>query len=109
MQIYSKLLEGLDADDKDSIIKCRTQLKKILSQVDFEYMVWQEWKEGFARLVENKIQAKLKLDINNYGLKKPYNRVTFYVGGAKIIQYLSQENNESFSNIELLFDKIISL
>ncbi len=109
VRTYSKLIEGLDSDNKKIIVECRHQLRKILNKADFEYMVWQEWKEGFARLIENKIQAKLKLDINNYGLKRPYNRVTFYVGGAKIIQYLSLENNESFLNIELLFDKIISL
>lgn len=108
-KIYSKLIEGIDINDKDTIIECRLRLREILNQADFEYMVWQEWKEGFARFIENKIQSKLKLNINNYGLQKPYNRVTFNVGGAKIIQYLSQDNNDLFSNIELLFDKIMNL
>ena len=109
VKAYSELMEGLDSKDKEIIVACRLQLRKILDQADFEYMIWQEWKEGFARLIENKIQARLKLDINNYGLNKPYNRVTFYVGGAKLIQYLSQENNESFLNLELLFNKMIGL
>jgi len=109
LKTYSKLIEGLDSKDKWIILECRIQLKKILNQADYEYMVWQEWKEGFARLIENKLQAKLKLDINNYGSKKPYNRITFYVGGAKIIKYLIQENSELNSNIELLFKEISNL
>ena len=66
-------------------------------------MIWQEWKEGFARLIENKIRIYLKLVKNNSGYKQPYSRVTFYYGGAKFINYLSKENPGLYLDIEMLF------
>jgi len=76
---------------------------KLILLFDHEYMVWQEWKERFARLIENKIRTNLKLKENNYGCKRPYTRVTFYYGGAKFINYLSKKNPELYLDIEMLF------
>jgi len=106
---YADFMKALDENDKDMIVHCRMQLRKILDQADFEYMVWQEWKEGFARFIENRLQKRLNLNINTYGSEKPYNRVTFYVGGSKLIEYLVRENSELFVNIELLFDRMMNM
>ena len=59
----------------------RKVLKEYLSDVDYEYMVWEEWKEGVARYVENKIKNYFLLASNNYGKDKPYDRILFYYGG----------------------------
>lgn len=59
----------------------RKALKKYLSDVDYEYMVWEEWKEGVARYVENKIKNYFLLTSNNYGKDQPYDRILFYYGG----------------------------
>jgi hypothetical protein len=46
------------------------QLEKIrdqLKDLDYEYMVWQVWKEGFARFVENDIRRRNGLEENHHG------------------------------------------
>jgi hypothetical protein len=100
---YTQFLIALDNDEDIKIKDLRDQLKQYLKPVDYEYMVWQEWKEGFARLIENKIRTHLNLEENNYGCNKPYNRVSFYYGGAKLIEYLSKKNPELYLDIEMLF------
>lgn len=100
---YNQFLTAIENDDAIKIKSLRTQLKQYLEPIDYEYMIWQEWKEGFARLIENKIRIYLKLGKNNSGYKQPYSRVTFYYGGAKFINYLSKENPGLYLNIEKLF------
>jgi hypothetical protein len=100
---YTQFLIALDNDEDIRIKDLRDQLRQYLKPVDYEYMVWQEWKEGFARLIENKIRINLQLGENNNGYEKQYNRVTFYYGGAKFIDYLSKKNPELYLDIEMLF------
>ena len=85
---YSHFLDALNKNNHKEVIEYRTKLKRNLNQVDFEYMVWQEWKEGFARLIENKLQSKYGIEENQYGKEKPYSRITFYYGGANFIKYI---------------------
>lgn len=103
---YSHFLNALKNNNRKEVIEYRTRLKRNLNQVDFEYMVWQEWKEGFARLIENKIQSKYGIKENQYGKDKPYNRITFYYGGANFIKYIVLHENDLFLNIELLFNRM---
>lgn len=37
-----------------------------------EYLVWQEWKEGLARLMENRVRQRWRLPINRGGRTPPY-------------------------------------
>ena len=105
-KIYSNFLKSLEQDDSKGINRYREKLKETLKKKDFEYMVWQEWKEGFARLIENRIRRKLGLEENHYGKEKPYNRITFYVGGSKFISFLTKQNPELRVDIENLFYKM---
>ena len=100
---YSGFLAALENNDQQKTKEFRSKLKNSLKEIDFEYLVWQEWKEGFARLIENKIRSKFSLKINNGGKEKPYNRVAFYYGGSNYINYITQKQNELFVNIEALF------
>ena len=106
VEYYSAFLDALDRYDHKTIMDCRTQLKKYLSQIDYEYMVWQEWKEGFARLIENRIRAEYDLDVNLYGLDKPYDRIAFYSGGARFIDYLTRDDEALLVSIESLFRRM---
>ena len=78
---YSLFLKALEGNNSDDVFKYRSQLKQILNKDDFEYMVWQEWEEGFARFIENQIRRRLGLNENHYGIEEPFSRVTFYEGG----------------------------
>nr|QNO53994.1 hypothetical protein OHMBFCMF_00013 [Methanosarcinales archaeon ANME-1 ERB6] len=104
---YSLFLKALEENNYDDIFKYRSQLKQILSKDDFEYMVWQEWKEGFARFIENQIRGRLGLKENHYGIEKPFHRVTFYEGGSRFIEFLSKQKPELLVDIEKLFYEMI--
>ena len=83
-----------------------SELKKALKQIDFEYMIWQMWKEGYARYVENKLRVKLGLAMNSNDIKGIYDRVIFYELGSRLIELI---NVNSEIPLEELFDEIILL
>jgi hypothetical protein len=105
---YSQFIEAINNDYDEAILEHRRKLRHHLKQIDFEYMVWQEWKEGFARLIENKILSVLLMEENHAGREKPYNRLTFYYGGSKFINYLIEKEPRLYINIELLYDRMIN-
>lgn len=84
----------------------RQAVKDILAADDLEYMVWQEWKEGFARYIENELQAHFGLPVNTRGEEPPFSRVSFYAGGAAYIRYIARREPELISNLEALFSRI---
>jgi hypothetical protein len=71
--------------------------------MDFEYMLWQEWKEGSARYFENLIRRELELPLASSRAKPPFDRVTFYAGGEALISLLVRQRPELTSNFEDLF------
>ena len=73
---------------------------------DYEYLVWQEWKEGFARYIENRIRARLGLDPNRFGAEEPYNRITFYVGGSDYISLLVEDRPELIQDPKALYSEL---
>jgi hypothetical protein len=107
-EIYSLFIRALKENKTEGILKYRSQLKQILSKNDFEYMIWQEWKEGFARFIENKIRRKVELKENHYGKDNPFGRVSFYEGGAGFIEFLGHHEPELLMDIEGLFNKMLN-
>lgn len=104
---YSLFLKVLGESNADEVFKYRNQLKQILSKGEFEYMVWQEWKEGFARFIENQIRRRLSLKENHHGIEKSFYRISFYEGGSRYIEFLSKRGPELLKDIEKLFHKIL--
>jgi ADP-ribose pyrophosphatase YjhB (NUDIX family) len=96
---YATFLEAAARGQHNAIRDCRAQLRTLLRPGDFEYMIWQEWKEGFARFIENRIQQDLGLAENHGGAEPPFSRVTFYEGGARLIA----SQPEMAADIEALF------
>ncbi|PLV56258.1 hypothetical protein [Thermotoga sp. SG1] len=105
--VYSRFLKTLEYGDLTDVHRYRAQLRNILEAKDFEYMVWQEWKEGFARYIENQIRKRQGLVENHIGIQKPFCRVTFYEGGARLIEFLSAKKPELLVNIEDLFNEMM--
>jgi hypothetical protein len=89
-----------------AVNSCRADLKESLSNSDFEYMVWQEWKEGFARFIENKIQHHLGLPQNLGGSQLPFRRTVFYTGGAKLIDFITRSEPPIANDLRVLFREI---
>lgn len=88
---YEQFLSALDSQPIEGgrIASCRNFLKRYLSEQDYEYMVWQEWKEGFARYIENLVRCRLGVEENHGGQQRPFDRVVFYEGGARYTGYLA--------------------
>ena len=105
-EIYALFLERAAAGDAAAVARCRAFLREVLNAQDYEYMVWQEWKEGFARHIENKVRAVLGLGRRNSDAVPPFDRVTFYEGGARYITLLVVEDPELEKDIEELFRRI---
>ena len=103
---YTDFLDAVNSGNHANLVRTRKELNDYLGVHDYEYMVWQEWKEGFARWVENRLQQYLSLPVNKYGLKQPYSRVLFYVGGEAFINYLSKANPEVVNDLPALFNNL---
>ena len=107
-EVYSVFLEQASKKDLEGISRCRTFLRQMLNTPDYEYMVWQEWKEGFARFIENRIRAALGLEENHGGTEKPYSRVTFYEGGSLYMETLFDANKKLEADLEAAFYRMMS-
>jgi hypothetical protein len=83
------------------------QLKANLSALDYEYLVWQEWKEGFARYIENRLQIELGLPVNLGGQRQPFTRVAFYAAGAAYIDLIEEESPEVVNDLPALFHRMM--
>jgi len=105
---YVNFFSAVGKGDHLIVQETRKRLRTYLGVHDYEYMVWQEWKEGFARWVENCVREHLNLPRNNKGLQQPFSRVLFYVGGAAYIGLLVKEQTSLAENIGLLFWKIFT-
>lgn len=99
LETYATFLEAAAQGQHDLLRDCRARLRNSLRTEDFEYMVWQEWKEGLARYIENRIKQHLSLPENHGGAGQPFSRVTFYEGGACLIA----TQPEQAADIEALF------
>ena len=105
-KLYGLFKSALISDSTEAAKKFRSQIKNYLSKIDFEYLLWQEWKEGFARYNENKIREMLGIEINNYGSDEPYNRVSFYYSGDLLASRLIENEPVLIDDILLLFERM---
>jgi hypothetical protein len=106
---YERLLRALDSGREVEVLESRAELRRTLPEVDYEYMVWQEWKEGLARYIENRIRLLLGLDKNRGGRQEDLNRISFYAGGEGIIHFLANRDEKVPLDIEKTFDAIYAL
>ena len=100
---YQALLAGLRVGNEVAIRDAFAELRSVLSLHEAEYMLWQMWKEGTARWVENRIQRHLGLPVNRYGAEQPYSRISFYVGGADYFEWLAERDEGAVADVEELF------
>lgn len=103
---YSALFKAWDGDDAATVEILRAALKKDLTVEAWEYMTWQEWKEGLARYLENRIRLTAGLPENTGGEVPPFSRITFYRGGDKFIRYLQRRSPGAADDMEKLYGLI---
>ncbi len=100
------LLSAMDEKDLDAVKEARKTLRQHLTQEEYSYMTWVEWKEGFARWVENKVRNKFRINENHAGRTEPYNRTTFYEAGSQLIELIFKSNPEILPDLEKLYSFI---
>ena len=105
VETYRALLNA-PTDDLGAIETHRRRMRALLDPSDWEYMVWQEWKEGLARYVENQIRARLGLPGNHGGGEPPFDRVAFYEGGSRLIAALERHEPGLRQDVEALFYRL---
>lgn len=105
-QTYRALLDAWERDDAAAAAALRADLYKALSPAEWEYLTWQEWKEGLARNLENRMRSVVGLPENKNGENAPYDRVTFYVGGDKFVRFLGRLERGTSRDLESLYRKI---
>jgi hypothetical protein len=103
---YQAFLDALKSEDHKAVLSSRKLLKAYLGLHDFEYMVWQEWKEGFARWVENLVKRQIGMPENKGGINPPFSRVSFYAGGEAFIHYLSRREPSLVKDLPSLFNRL---
>lgn len=108
-QGYQALLSALGTGDEAAIRDAFAGLRSTLTPHEAEYMLWQMWKEGTARWVENHIQHYLGLPVNRYGEDLPYNRISFYVGGADYFEWLAKRDKGAVEDLRGLFRELREL
>lgn len=106
VNLYDNYKRALEKNEIKKAKEYRFRIIRHLSGVDFDYMLWQEWKEGLARYVENKVLKRLGLMPNTYGKDEPYDRVAFYYSGELLISRLAELNPKLPSDMKLLFEKM---
>jgi len=106
---YRRLLKALDSGAEAAVLESRQELRRILPEEDYDYLVWQEWKEGLARFLENRVRVRLGLAMNVGGRRGEFSRVSFYAGGEGIIQFLAGRDMNIPRDIEKTFEAIYSL
>ncbi|MDO9578182.1 MAG: hypothetical protein Q7J16_09880 [Candidatus Cloacimonadales bacterium] len=103
---YHEYLTSLENGKIELAASQRQELRSRLSLTQEEYLVWQEWKEGSARYLENKLNLACGLERNDFGLKQDFSRITFYAGGERLISLLTQQNSELLNDFAALYQAI---
>lgn len=104
---FSEYLSTIRSDEARMLVK-RNEVLDSLQPLEREYFWWQEWKEGFARFVENKMRDELELPENCNGSLIPYSRQSFYFSGSAYIHWLSVERGVSTDDLGQLFEDMRS-
>ena len=100
---FSEIVNAAKESSSSELRSRFKELKSRLKKYDYEYMIWQMWKEGFARFIENRIRKKYQLGRNNFGDLTPYNRISFYYLGDEVISYLYRLDKSLAIDLERLF------
>lgn len=89
---FSHYIKALSAWDRAGAVQMKQKICDSVSTMDFEYMVWQEWKEGYARYCENRLRKLLSLPITK-SQEHLFDRVSLYASGELLITLLAHETN----------------
>jgi len=101
---YIKFFRNISRLDYHKTMEALSKLKSTLEVIHYEYMIWQIWKEGFARFIENKI-LRMNRIVENDGGNEPEdpNRTSLYFTGDRIWRQLELQDANLIEDIEKAF------
>ncbi|MDR1469988.1 MAG: hypothetical protein LBT00_11925 [Spirochaetaceae bacterium] len=124
------IIKTEELDNDYNIGAYHKEMKAALSEKDFEYMIWQEWTEGYATYIENLIRERLGVHTINIPLTlqgyatylenlaretgvtidpiHSFDRSVFYEIGNRYIAALIQNDAMLKGDIKTLFQKMIN-
>lgn len=103
---YKKAVTLME-EGKHALAKtARTDFLNKLSDEQKQYVVWQEWKEGFARFIENELRMYFRSENNDFGWDQDFSRITFYAGGERMIRALVSQDIELQNDLKRLYNEI---
>jgi len=101
---YRALVRGAADCGYEEMIGAFRGLPPALSVQDREYLVWQMWKEGFARYIENRIRGADGLPENQAGREaETPDRTSLYYIGDLLWRRLAERDGECIKDIETAF------
>lgn len=107
-RVYGRWQAALEKGRMKKAGHWRSLLRKRLNSHDWEYMTWQEWKEGLARYLENRVRIRLGLRANLPAAGASFDRISFYRGGELFISRLQESEPSLDKNIERLYLRIFA-
>lgn len=105
---FGEIYRALLGASSDEVTALRADLRAALTEDDFAYLTWQEWKEGFARRLENKIRAAWNLPPASSDTRETLDRTAFYAGGAAYIEHLNQQTPDLDEDLVQLYRRILT-
>lgn len=99
-----ELTKHYEEKENRKILDFYEYMKTNLSIIDYEYLIWQEFKEGYARYIENTIRAFLGLALNDTAPQLPIERPIFYWTGSKHIDFILNTQGKTFKSLGELFE-----
>ena len=103
---YRRMLVALEGGDLATGLSCHAAAAAVLSALDREFMIWHEWKEGFARWLENKARRRLGVRRNESGRTGPFGPEAFHIGGAELIHLLVRHEPPLASQLAEFYRRI---
>ncbi len=108
-EVYRALLAALPDASGEEVAALRADLRAALTEDDFSYLAWQEWKEGFARRLENQIRAAWNLPLAGSDTRDTLDRTAFYAGGAATIEHLNRQTPGLDRDLVQLYRRILTI
>lgn len=104
--IYKESMLALEKGDKEEASAQRRLLFSKLNKDQRDYLMWQEWKEGYARYTENQLREFFQVRKNAFGRNEKLSRISFYVGGELLINHLVKDAPELKNDLGKLWGAI---
>lgn len=105
---YLEMMNAAERGDSLTVRRTRAEIYTRVTPRDWEYLVWQEFKEGSARHLENRLRARIGQPLSKSRREKPLNRVTFYEGGDLMITLLLQTEPSLVYDFPKIWKRLVS-